>query len=125
MITLGQVTPALAQRPDLLGPLERLVELVEDGRIDVDLLAMCRRRVGTLLGCPAHAGPVPPRDALDDRQRACLDFAEMFVMDHHAITDDDAARVTSHLSDAEMVAFTTALAVYDGFCHFEVMYSGG
>lgn len=125
MSTLGSVSVALADRPDLLGRLQRLVTIVEDGRLDRGVLALCRGRVGTLLGCPAHASPVPAREALDDRQAACLDFAEQFVLDHHAITEADAARVTAHLSDAELVTLTTALAVYDGFCRFEIMFPGG
>lgn len=125
MSTLGRVPLALADRPDLLDRLERLVRQAEDGRLDRRILELCRLRVGTLLGCPAHQGPVPRREDLDAKQRACLDFAEQFVLDHHAITDGDARRVTEHLTDAEMVALTTALAVYDGFCRFEIMFPGG
>ncbi len=125
MSTLGRVPLALADRPDLLERLERLVRRVEDGRLDSRILELCRLRVGTLLGCPAHAGSVPASQDMDERQRACLDFAEQFVLDHHAITDGDASRVTEHLTDAEMVALTTALAVYDGFCRFEIMFPGG
>lgn len=125
MTNLGRVPAVLADRPDLLERLGQLVSRVEDGRLDRRILELCRLRVGTLLGCPAHRGPVPPGAELDERQRVCLDFAEQFVLDHHAITDGDASRVTAHLSDAEMVALTTALAVYDGFCRFEIMFSGG
>ncbi len=123
--TLGTVPVVLADRPDLLERLERLVGRVEDGRLDRRILELCRLRVGTLLGCPAHRGPIPSRHDMDERQRACLDFAEQFVLDHHAITDGDARRVTEHLTDAEMVVLTTALAVYDGFCRFEIMFPGG
>ncbi|HET9078450.1 MAG TPA: hypothetical protein VFN68_16055 [Acidimicrobiales bacterium] len=122
---LGRVPDVLSGRPELLERLETLVRRVEDGRLDRRILGLCRRRVGTLLGCPAHRGVIPARDRMDDRERACVDFAEQFVLAHHDITDDDARRVTSHLSDAEMVALTTALAVYDGFCRFEIMFSGG
>jgi alkylhydroperoxidase family enzyme len=120
MTNVGEpVAQALRDRPDLLVRLTRLVDLVEDGRFDPQILAMCRKRVGTILACPTHAGRAPAREELDSRQLACLDFAEMFVLDHHSITDEDARAVTAHLSDAEMVVFTTALALYDGFCRFE------
>ncbi len=122
MSRLGAVESILADRPDLLGRLSKLVDLAEDGRVDPGLLRLCRARVGKLLGCPAHAGEVPRLEDLDDRQRAVLAFAELFVMDHHSITDEDARRVTAHLSDAEMVTLTTALAVYDGFCRLEIQW---
>lgn len=125
MTSLGTVPDALGSRPELLERLEHLVSVIEDGRLDRGILDLCRRRVGTLLGCPAHAGPVPSTDQLDARQQACLGFAEQFVLAHHEITDEDAGRVTGFLSDGEMVAFTTALAVYDGFCRFEIMFTGG
>ena len=119
----GTGTPTLAEglagRPDLRAGIERLFAVVEDGRFDLEILQMCRKRVATLLRCPNHAGPVPPRDQLSGRQLACIDFAELFVLDHHGISDDQATEVTRHLSDAEMVALTTALAIYDGFCRFE------
>ncbi len=110
---------ALAERPDLLAGIDRLFAVVEDGRFDRNILDMCHRRVGTLLRCPNHVGPIPPRSELSPRQLACVDFAELFVLDHHGITDAQAGEVTAHLSDAEMVVLTTALAVYDGFCRFE------
>jgi alkylhydroperoxidase family enzyme len=117
------VTPtlatALAGRPDLLSKIDRLFAVVEDGRLDPAILDLCRKRVGTLLRCPNHAGPIPPRSEMDPRQLACVDFAELFVLDHHGITDAQAAEVIRHLGDAEMVVLTTALAVYDGFCRFE------
>ncbi len=125
MSDLGSVPTLLAGRPDLLSRLEKLVGVVEDGRIDPETLQLCRRRVGTLLGCPAHSGPVPTREEMDSRQRACVDFTEQFVLAHHDITDEDAAVVTAELGDAGMVAFTTALAVYDGFCRFELMFQEG
>ena len=113
------LSQALASRPDLRAGIERLFAVVEDGRLDPDILGLCRKRVGTLLHCPNHAGAIPPRDQLTERQRSCVDFAEMFVLDHHAITDEQAGEVTRYLSDAEMVVLTTALAIYDGFCRFE------
>lgn len=121
----GWSPSGLAGRPDLTSRLEKLTALVEDGRFDPEILDMCRRRVATLLGCPVHAGPVPRLEDLDERHRACLDFAEMFVIDHHSITDEQASGVKAHLSDSEMVAFTTALALYDGFCRFEILHPGG
>lgn len=103
MSTLGLVPDILADRPDLLGRLKLLVERVEDGRLDPCILDLCRR-VGTLLGCPAHRGTVPLAAEFDERQRACLGFAEQFVLDAHSVPDEDARRMTEHLTDAEAVA---------------------
>jgi len=119
MSTTPTLAEALAGRPDLRAGIERLFAVVEDGRFDPEILDLCHRRVATLLRCPNHAAPVPRREQLSERQLACMDFAESFVLDHHAITDEQAAAVTRHLSDAEMVVLTTALAIYDGFCRFE------
>ncbi len=125
MTSIGVAEEALQERPELLERLRRLLGLVEDGRIDPAILDLCRKRVGTLLGCPIHAAALPARDDLGETERACLDFCELFVIDHAAITDADAARVTERLGDAGMVAFTTALALYDGFCRFEILMAGG
>ena len=104
---------------------------------DSVLLELCRLRVAQLLGCSPlpHAGAgmrldAPRRAALDawadselfsERERACLAFADRFVLDPHAITDDDAAALSRYLSPAEMVAFTEALALLDGFTRFCAM----
>jgi alkylhydroperoxidase family enzyme len=116
--------PVLSRRPDLLGRIETLFARVEDGRIDTELLALCRLRVRTLLACPDETGPTRLPEVVDERQRACLDFTERFVIDHRAITDSDVEAVRAYMSDAEVVAFTTALALYDGFCRFEFLHPG-
>jgi alkylhydroperoxidase family enzyme len=123
MSEFGALRPMLSRRPDLLGRIETLFARVENGRIDTELLALCRFRVRTLLGCP-ETGPVRVLEAVDERQRVCLDFTERFVIDHRAITDGDVEAVRAYLSDAEVVAFTTALALYDGFCRFEFLHPG-
>jgi len=109
----------LALRPELADGHARLTALVGDGRVDPALLALCRRRMGSLLGCDVHGGPTPPWSELSATGAACLDFAERFVLDVHGIDDGLAARVVDGLGPGGMVAFTTALAVFDGACRFE------
>lgn len=57
-------------------------------------------------------------DGFDETERACLRFAEQFVLDAKGITDADAAAVTGALGDAGTVAFVEALAIFDGFSRF-------
>lgn len=132
----------LGLRPELLADFRRFHALLfTEGRIDPVLLELCRLRIATLLGCesesrvryePARRAGLTeskiaalPRwpEAAEFRpvERACLAFAEAFVLDAHSIDDDLAAAVTAHLSPAEMVAFTEALAVFDGFTRFRLV----
>jgi alkylhydroperoxidase family enzyme len=130
---------ALARRPELFEAWRRFTNLFWEKRlIDPALLELCRARVGQMLG-----GAVPDagdamraaREALDPRkraaleawwnadcysdvERACLRFAEHFVLDPQQITDAEAHAVVAELGDAGMVAFVEALAILDGFSRF-------
>ena len=69
-----------------------------------------------LVGAPPDAGrhrsaPVPADDS--DLVAACLAFAEMWVVDPHAVTDELADGVRTHLSDEEVAAFTIGLATIE------------
>jgi alkylhydroperoxidase family enzyme len=122
-------------RPDLYARYREFASLFWSRRsVEPVLLELCRLRVARLLGCapmPAAGetgGPSEGRlaaledwvasDAFTERERACLAFTDRFILDPHAITDDDAAAVARHLPAAEMVAFTEALALFDGFTRF-------
>lgn len=132
---------ALGLRPELLADLKRFHALFwTDGRVDPVLLELCRLRIASLLGCaselrvryePARRAGLgeekiaalprwPSAPEFSAAERACLAFAEAFVIDVHSIDDALAAAVTEHLSPAEMVAFTEALAVFDGFARFRL-----
>jgi alkylhydroperoxidase family enzyme len=113
----------------------------EQQLVDPRILELCRLRIAQLHGCeselrtryqPARAAGVDeatiaalPRSAespaFGEAERACIAFAELFAMDPHAITDADAARVTSVLGDAGTVALVEALALFDGFTRFRLM----
>jgi alkylhydroperoxidase family enzyme len=99
---------------------------------------LCRLRVGAMQGamlpdlCPAMGearAALDPRkaaevdrwwrsEAFDPTERACLRFAEQFVLDPKGISDEDAAAVTGALGDAGTVAFVELLAILDGFTRF-------
>lgn len=101
--------------------------------VDPVLLELCRLRVAQILGCAARPRPRSGigearvaaleswrgrPDAFSAVERACLGFAEKFVLDPHGVGDDDAAAVKAHLADAGLVAFVEALASFDGFLRF-------
>jgi len=106
--------------------------------VDPVVLELCRLRVAQLLGA-RHPQSLRTPEALaaglsEDRvavlpswwshqgfsatERACLRFAEQFVLDAKGITDADAAAVVGALGDAGTVAFVEALAIFDGFSRF-------
>lgn len=102
--------------PGVAAAWTHLLDGVWDGRVDRGLLERCRVRVCALVGAPPDAGRhrTRPEAASDtDAVVACLAFTEMWVVDPHAVTDELAAAVRSHLSDAEAAAFTIALATIE------------
>jgi alkylhydroperoxidase family enzyme len=102
------------------------------------VLELCRLRVAQLLRCegelrlryrPARAAGLeeskiamlerwPTAPAFTVAERACLAYAEQFVLDAHGVTDAQAADVTEHLGAAGLVALTEALALFEGFARF-------
>jgi alkylhydroperoxidase family enzyme len=129
----------LELRPEL-ATLYRTFEgrLWRDRLVDPELLELCRLRIASLLGDEAGAASRTPgveigegRDerladwpadpAFDDLHRAGLAFAEQFVIDSHGVSDDQFAAVAEHLTPDEMVAFTTALGLFDGMSRFRLV----
>ena len=102
--------------PGVAAAFAHLLDGVWDGRVDPGLLERCRVRVCELVDAPADAGRhASEPDAASDTEAvvACLAFTEMWVLDPHAVTDDLAAEVRGHLSDAEAAAFTIGLATIE------------
>jgi len=106
-------------------------------QIDPTVLDLCSVRVAQLMGC-APDGEVRDGAATDARkisalsawptspiftpcERACLNFAEQFVMDPHGISDAQAADVSAHLGPAGLVGLTEALALFEGFARFRLI----
>lgn len=105
-----------ALAPNVAEAFTHLTDGVWDGRVDPAMLERCRLRVCELIGAPPDAGrhssapsPADGSAAVD----ACVAFTEMWVIDPHSVTDELAAAVRSHLSDAEAAAFTIALATIE------------
>lgn len=102
--------------PGVAAAFTHLVDGVWDGRVDPGLLERCRLRVCELVGAPPaagrhHSAPAPAADS--DTLADLLSFTEMWVVDPHAVTDELAAAVRSHLDDTEAAAFTIALATIE------------
>jgi alkylhydroperoxidase family enzyme len=128
-----------ALRPDLFEAWQEFAGLFWEKRlVDPVLLELCRLRVAQLHGA-AHPLSTRRREAsaagLDeakierladwwkqpgftDLERACLRFAEQFVLDAKAISDEEARPLIAAFGDAGMVAFVEALAIFDGFGRF-------
>lgn len=105
------------------------------------VLELCRLRVAQVVGCeaelrlryePARAAGLeeskiallarwPTATAFTGAERACLAYAEQFVLDAHGITDAQADEVTAHLTPAGLVALTEALALFEGFARFRLI----
>jgi AhpD family alkylhydroperoxidase len=56
--------------------------------------------------------------SFDETERACLRFAEQFVLDAKGVTDEQALPVVQALGEAGTVALVEALAIFDGFGRF-------
>ena len=56
--------------------------------------------------------------AFTETERRCLRFAEHFVLDAKAMTDEQALPVVAALGEAGTVALVEALAIFDGFGRF-------
>jgi alkylhydroperoxidase family enzyme len=126
-------------RPNLFRAWQGFTSLLWTKRlVDPVLLELCRLRIATLHGA-AHPLSTRMREAraagLDEAkvaalerwwddprfgavERACLRFAEQFVLDPKRIDDALAKEVVGALGDAGTVAFVEALAIFDGFARF-------
>lgn len=111
--------------------------------VDVVAMELCRLRVAQLHQCAPElnrryrvaldAGlneekisvlpQWPKHPSFSDAERACLQLAEMFVLDPHGISDEDAESAKQYLGDAGLVALMEVLAMFDGFSRFQLMLS--
>jgi hypothetical protein len=113
--------------------------------VDPDVLELCRLRVIRLVGGDEDASlrdePVagatldapklaalsawPTSSLFTPCERACLEFAEQFVMDPHGVSEAQAAAVSAHLGAPGLVALTEALALFEGFARVGAMLIPG
>jgi alkylhydroperoxidase family enzyme len=136
------VERVLGLRPDLLAEVGTWYAHVWDPPVcDPVILELVRLRLAQLHGCreqqsiryalPRERGLTAERSAAVSRwptdpsfsaaERAALGYAELFVIDVHAVTDADVDAMRDHLTDAEIVGLCNALAVWDGFMRVKVL----
>jgi alkylhydroperoxidase family enzyme len=126
-------------RPDLFAAWREFAGLFWQKRlVDPVLLELCRLRIAQMNGA-AHPLSIRTPEAraagldeakiarldawwkqpgFSDLERACLRFAEQFVVDAKGMSDEEARPVVVALGDAGTVAFIEALAIFDGFSRF-------
>jgi alkylhydroperoxidase family enzyme len=137
---------AFALRPNLFAAWRDFAVLFWERRLlDPALLELLRARVAQIHGADlpdlceamraARAALDPERrraletwwqsDAFSPTERACLRFAEQFVLDPAGIHDDDAAAVVAALGEPATVALVELLALLDGFTRFACVLEAG
>lgn len=122
----------LADRPDLGDRYATLVGGLWNAGVDAHLLELCRIRIAQQLGddagialrSPEAAGLDEARVAaldrwwsdpvFDETSRAALGIAEQFTLDVHGVTDAQFAALRDHVGASASVAFSFALALFDG-----------
>lgn len=140
MTWLLERAPGETPLQEVLGLRPELASLLDDylaqawADHDPVVLELCRLRIAKLHGDAAQqrlrhdsamaAGLTEDKVAAladyhrsphySEHERACLNYAEQYVIDVHSITDDDAATVKQGMTDAEFVSFTVALGLFDG-----------
>ena len=103
------------------GPLEELVQALDEVGLDPDLLELCRTRIEQMIGDGTPVSIRPPRD---DREKTVLAFAEQYVLDAHGVTDDLCAELNTWLSAPELAALTTAIATFEALARSQAALKG-
>lgn len=129
------LSDALALRPGLSGRVDRILDELWCSGVPPRVLELCRLRVAGLLGrAPGTMGRTwvdgapacddasvdelsrwPTSDRFDASDRACLAFAEQWLLDVHAITDEQVAAVRDALGDDGAAGLAVGLALFEGF----------
>jgi alkylhydroperoxidase family enzyme len=133
---------ALGLRPELHEGYESFLRLFWQRRlVDPALLELCRLRVAAIHGCRSELARREPSaidaglsavqvaavledgdlNTLSDLEQACIRLTDKFILDVHAITDEDVETVRQNLGTAATVALVEALALFDGFSRFRAL----
>jgi alkylhydroperoxidase family enzyme len=128
-------------RPDAYARFRELYGgLWDPAVIDPRVLELCRLRIGTILGSEAErairyadgaaAGVTeadvaalpqwPSSRAFTDAERACIAFAEQYVMDPHGLTDDHFSALHDHFDEPALATLSLAVAMFDALTRFRL-----
>jgi alkylhydroperoxidase family enzyme len=108
--------------------------------IDPRVLELCRLRIATVLGCVAEravryddassAGLTerdvaelprwPTSDRFSPAERACIEYAEQYVMDPHQLTDAHFEALHAHLDEPALATLSLAVAMFDALTRFRL-----
>jgi alkylhydroperoxidase family enzyme len=129
-------------RPNLYADYQQFIDVFWDqALVDPVIMELCRLRVAQLHQCQSELGRRYQQakasglnedkiqrllfwdkdDDFNERERACLHLAELFVADPHAISDEDMSNAKAFIGDNGLVALMEILAMFDGFCRFQVI----
>lgn len=132
--TFGLCPQAYDRFRDLYGA------LWDPDAIDPTLLELCRLRIATILGSAGDQalrfGDAQAAGLTDDDvtelprwpdsprfagvRRACLAFAEQYVIDPHGLTDAEFDALHEHLDERAIATLTLAVAMFDALGRFRV-----
>ena len=102
----------------LHGALGELRDAAVD-RVDAELLDLCRSRVALLIGFESDWSARP----LGERERACVDLTEQFVLDVAGITDAQVAAVVEQLGPDGAMDFVYALLAVEQRLRMQAMWT--
>lgn len=108
--------------------------------LDPRILELCRLRIATILGCDSErairfgegvdAGVTeadvaelpqwPTSPSFTDVERACIGFAEQYVMDPHELTDAQFEVLHQHLDKPAIATLALAVAMFDALTRFRL-----
>lgn len=135
----GTRAAALGTRPELAAAHARLLAVLWAGTVSPVTLELCRLRMATLLASQAALAERTPAalaaglteerigrlslwatdPSFTPEERACIAFAEQFVLDHDQISADDVQQLTELLTPEGVVTFTTALIAWENQHRFD------
>jgi alkylhydroperoxidase family enzyme len=128
-------------RPDAYARFRELYGGLWDPKvIDPRVLELCRLRIGTILGCDAErairfrdaadAGVTeldvaelprwPTSESFTEGERACIAFAEQYVIDPHELSDAHFDALHEHVDEAALSTLTLAVAMFDALTRFRL-----
>jgi len=99
--------------------------LWEQPYIPAGTLELCRLRLAQLHGATADTALRMATGVSEEKVRAVLagSYAEIYVQDPAAITDEVAAQVKQHVGEAGLVCLVEALGFFDGRIRLSQMFN--